>query len=320
MSAPDQDQSQPSQSIKESSSQIQSQDHAVQHQPETESHPSGASSTTTSTTTPEVPAAPESTSATTAQSSQDPSQQAQQTQPQPPASPPLPQKHTPATPGPRAGRFIQLYDGALASTLRKVNYDNFASCFPTVAAHAPNTLRNVQKQMVDYLEERCNVRLGRLVTSFSTEENKEKNSMLMVIRIPMQKDFQSILADRDVIRKLNELENLVSDADRRRQEGGSDVEEPIPPHVLPPDEILTAHLAPRLAPQQSTLNARLQNTQASNESLFASIQSQRAEIDALLAQLESQVADIDGANALLVDVAPELAAEARASEVEMAGM
>ncbi|KAL0767596.1 hypothetical protein CaCOL14_009835 [Colletotrichum acutatum] len=290
MSAPDQDQSQPSQSIKESSSQIQSQDHAVQHQPETESHPSGASSTTTSTTTPEVPAAPESTSATTAQSSQDPSQQAQQTQPQPPASPPLPQKHTPATPGPRAGRFIQLYDGALASTLRKVNYDNFASCFPTVAAHAPNTLRNVQKQMVDYLEERCN------------------------------KDFQSILADRDVIRKLNELENLVSDADRRRQEGGSDVEEPIPPHVLPPDEILTAHLAPRLAPQQSTLNARLQNTQASNESLFASIQSQRAEIDALLAQLESQVADIDGANALLVDVAPELAAEARASEVEMAGM
>ncbi|KAF4783605.1 hypothetical protein HER10_EVM0011736 [Colletotrichum scovillei] len=289
MSAPDQDQSQPSQSIKESSSQIQSQDHAVQHQPETESHP-GAGVSSTSTTTP----APGATSATTAQSlqqPQEPSQQAQETQPQqPPASPPLPQKHTPATPGPRAGRFIQLYDGALASTLRKVNYDNFASCFPTVAAHAPNTLRNVQKQMVDYLEERCN------------------------------KDFQSILADRDVIRKLNELENLVSDADRRRQEGGSDVEEPIPPHVLPPDEILTAHLAPRLAPQQSTLNARLQNTQASNESLFASIQSQRAEIDALLAQLESQVADIDGANALLVDVAPELAAEARASEVEMAGM
>ncbi|KAK1535464.1 hypothetical protein CPAR01_09006 [Colletotrichum paranaense] len=295
MSAPDQDQSQPTQSIKESSSQIQSQDHAVQHQPETESHP-GAGASSTSTTP-----APGATSPTTAQAlqqPQEPSQQAQETLPQqPPASPPLPQKHTPATPGPRAGRFIQLYDGALASTLRKVNYDNFASCFPTVAAHAPNTLRNVQKQMVDYLEERCN------------------------------KDFQSILADRDVIRKLNELENLVSDADRRRQEGGSDVEEPIPtntsynsPHVLPPDEILTAHLAPRLAPQQSTLNARLQNTQASNESLFASIHSQRAEIDALLAQLESQVADIDGANALLVDVAPELAAEARASEVEMAGM
>ncbi|KAK1637166.1 Nnf1-domain-containing protein [Colletotrichum phormii] len=284
MSASDQDQSQPSQSIKESSSQIQSQDHAVQTHPENEAHPAGGASATSTT----AAAAPEANPATTQLSQQQRPQEITE-ESQPPASPPLPQKHTPATPGPRAGRFIQLYDGALASTLRKVNYDNFASCFPTVAAHAPNTLRNVQKQMVDYLEERCN------------------------------KDFQSILADRDVIRKLNELENLVSDAERRRQEGG-DVEEPTPPHVLPPDEILTAHLAPRLAPQQSTLNARLQNTQASNESLFISIQSQRAEIDALLAQLESQVTDIDGANALLVDVASELAAEARASEVEMAGM
>ncbi|KAK2009812.1 Nnf1-domain-containing protein [Colletotrichum eremochloae] len=209
---------------------------------------------------------------------------------QPPASPPLPQKHIPVTPGPRATRFTQLYDLALQRTLQKVSYDNFASCFPTIAAHAPNTLRNVQKQMVDYLEERCN------------------------------KDFQSILVDRDVIRKLNDFENLVSDAERRRQESGDSAEEPIPPHLLSPDEILAAHLAPRLASQQSHLNARLQNTQASNESLFATIQSQRAEIDALLTQLESHVADIDGANAMLVDVAPELAAEARASEAQMSGL
>ncbi|KAK1965383.1 Nnf1-domain-containing protein [Colletotrichum sublineola] len=209
---------------------------------------------------------------------------------QPPASPPLPQKHIPVTPGPRATRFTQLYDLALQRTLQKVSYDNFASCFPTIAAHAPNTLRNVQKQMVDYLEERCN------------------------------KDFQSILVDRDVIRKLNDFENLVSDAERRRQESGDSAEEPIPPHLLSPDEVLAAHLAPRLASQQSHLNARLQNTQASNESLFATIQSQRAEIDALLTQLESHVADIDGANAMLVDVAPELAAEARASEAQMSGL
>lgn len=83
---------------------------------------------------------------------------------------------------------------------------------------------------------------------------------------------------------------------------------------------MKVHLAPRLASQQSHLNARLQNTQASNETLFASIQAQRAEIDALLAQLESHIADIDGANALLVDVAPELASEARDAEAQMSGM
>ncbi|KAF4852712.1 Kinetochore-associated protein NNF1 [Colletotrichum siamense] len=221
-------------------------------------------------------------------------QQNEDQQQQPPASPPLPQKHTAVTPGVRAGYFIKTYDRALQKTLETVRYDNFASCFPTIAAHAPNTLRNVQKQMVDYLEERCN------------------------------KDFQSILGDRDVVKKLNELESLVSDAERRRQESnnnaGDDVEEPIPPHLLPPDDVITAHLAPRLASQQSHLNARLQNTQASNESLFAAIQSQRAEIEALLAQLEGHVADIDGANAMLGDVAPELASEARDAEAQMSGM
>ncbi|KAF6843277.1 spindle pole protein [Colletotrichum musicola] len=248
--------------------------------------------------------APDSNAQPEPESQQQPATAAQQ-QPAPPASPPLPQKHTAVTPGPRATRFTQLYDLALQRTLQKVNYDNFASCFPTIAAHAPSKLRNVQKQMADYLEERCN------------------------------KDFQAILVDRDVIRKLNELESLVSDAERRKRESGDDGEEPIPfllqyllvdidtpsrPHLLPPEEVMTAHLAPRLASQQSHLNARLQNTQAANEVLFASIQSQRAEIDALLAQLEGHVADIDGANALLVDVAPELASEARNAEAQMSGM
>ncbi|KAJ3955702.1 hypothetical protein N0V92_007784 [Colletotrichum tropicale] len=230
---------------------------------------------------------------------QDQDQQQQnedQQQQQPPASPPLPQKHTAVTPGVRAGYFIKTYDRALQKTLETVRYDNFASCFPTIAAHAPNTLRNVQKQMVDYLEEH----------------------------------FQSILGDRDVVKKLNELESLVSDAERRRQESnnnaGYDAEEPIPyaPPLIPFLHTslarFTPHLAPRLASQQSHLNARLQNAQASNESLFAAIQSQRAEIEALLAQLEGHVADIDGANAMLGDVAPELASEARDAEAQMSGI
>ncbi|GKT73574.1 spindle pole protein [Colletotrichum tofieldiae] len=274
MSAPDQGNHQPPSQTEPHQT---TQEHAVHPPPtEPEAHTAAASTTTTE-------------AAAAAQPSQHQQGDGEQAQ-QPPASPPLPQKHTPVTPGPRATRFTQLYDIALQRTLQKVSYDNFASCFPTIAAHAPNTLRNVQNQMVDYLEERCN------------------------------KDFQSILVDRDVIRKLNDFESLVSDAERRRQESGDSGEEPVPPHLLPPDEVLAAHLAPRLASQQSHLNARLQNTQASNESLFAAVQSQRAEIDALLAQLESHVADIDGANAMLVDVAPELAAEARASEAQMSGM
>ncbi|KAF3345932.1 Kinetochore-associated protein NNF1 like [Verticillium longisporum] len=207
-----------------------------------------------------------------------------------PASPPLPEKHTPVAPGYRAARFIKMYDEALRRTLARVKYDNFAACFPTIAAHAPNALRNVQKQMVDYLEDRCN------------------------------KDFQAILDERDLVRKLNELEALVAEADRQKGEHPADAPEPIPPHSLPPEAVIKGHLHPPLAHAYSHLSAALQNTRMENEDLFTTIQAQRAEMDALLADLDGVVADIDGANDLLGQVAPELAAEARKADSGIAGM
>ncbi|KAH6670377.1 Nnf1-domain-containing protein [Plectosphaerella plurivora] len=149
---------------------------------------------------------------------------------------------------------------------------------------------NVQKQMVDYLDDRCN------------------------------KDFHTILEERDVIRKINELESLVQDAERRRREHASDAPPPVPPHTLPPETILRAHLHPHLAQQHSHLGAALANTKLENEKLFEDIKAQREEVQTLLAALESVVADVDGANALLAEVAPELAAEARRADVEMTGM
>lgn len=119
---------------------------------------------------PETTAAPEpNTTGPQQQSDAQPQasrQDDQQSQDQPPASAPPPQKPEPVTPGPRAARFIEMYHSALSRTLARVNYDNFATCFPTIAAYAPNALRNVQKQMVDYLEDRCIVSsFLRLITS-----------------------------------------------------------------------------------------------------------------------------------------------------------
>lgn len=74
-----------------------------------------------------------------------------------PASPPLPARHTAVTPGPRAARFQEMYGLALSHTLNKISYENFAACYPTIAAQAPGVLRQVQKQMVDRLGELCNV-------------------------------------------------------------------------------------------------------------------------------------------------------------------
>jgi hypothetical protein len=79
-----------------------------------------------------------------------------------PGSPPLPARHTAATPGPRATRFQEAYASSLAHTLSRIGWDNFATCYPTVAARAPDTLRHVQKQMVERLGVLCEVRPSAL--------------------------------------------------------------------------------------------------------------------------------------------------------------
>ncbi|KAI8945480.1 Nnf1-domain-containing protein [Xylaria longipes] len=219
-------------------------------------------------------------------------QQQQRQQPRPeeaPASPPLPERHTALTPGPRASRFQATLDSALSHTLAKISWDNFAACYPHIAAHAPATLRAVQSQMVDRLRSLC------------------------------KKEFDSIQQARSVVAKLNELETLVSEADRRRKaagDGGGDP--PVPPHMLPPDEVLDAYLAPHLAQQQSQLNAKLQTTQAHNAKLFEDIKRQRAEIESLVSLLEKVLEDVNNTNQMMDGVVDDVARETRTIEIEMA--
>lgn len=104
------------------------------------------------------------------------------------ASPPLPPMPVALAPGPRARRLQQLYSQSLHHALGKISWDNFSSCYPTIASQAPAVLKAVQKQMVDRLAQLCN------------------------------KEFDLIMANRNVVAKLNELEGLVADATIRREE------------------------------------------------------------------------------------------------------
>ncbi|GJN69049.1 hypothetical protein PLICBS_003095 [Purpureocillium lilacinum] len=212
--------------------------------------------------------------------------QPQQQQEQQPDSPPLPARHAPVAPGPRASRLGDIYAQALDHTLRRLAaWDSFAGCYPTVAARAEPVLRQVQGQMVDKMREKC------------------------------EKEFDNILAARHVVPRLNELESLIADASSRRASSSRNDPQPTPPHLLPPDAILSAHLSPALAPHQSLLNARLQTSQARNALLADEVRRQRAEVEALLARLEAAVDDVHGANTALGAVAEELAAESRSANV-----
>ncbi|KAI6246592.1 hypothetical protein HI914_05241 [Erysiphe necator] len=194
----------------------------------------------------------------------------------------------PPNPGPRATAFTTLYHSALQSTLNAIPYESFASCFPLISTQAPQALRIMWQGMRDGLE------------AFATSE------------------FELILQERDVIRHLNALDSIIADASRRKDahqaEGeASEIQVPIPPHKLPPEPLVKAHLAPLYLSQQNLLNAKLQTVQSLNAGLMAEINEQREEIASLLAQTEMLVGDVEGASEVMSNV-QQLGHEARKAE------
>ncbi|KAG6122258.1 hypothetical protein E4U13_002872 [Claviceps humidiphila] len=210
-----------------------------------------------------------------------------------PTPQPEPESQSPP-PGPRAQRLHQIHAASLTRTLDKLAYENLAPCFPTIARRAEPILRQVQSQMVQKLREKS------------------------------EAEFGAILRARGVVGKLNELEGVVAAAAEEQarvraeeERAGEGEDDRIPPHLLPPQDILAAHLSSRLAAHQSLLNARLQTTQAQNALLADHVRQQRQEMDELLRQLDRAVEDVRGANAVLGAVADELAAEARAVDGQL---
>lgn len=126
------------------------------------------------------------------------------------------------------------------------------------------------------------------------------------------------MENRNVVAKLNELESLIAEGEKKRVEmddnGGSP---PVAPHTLPPDVILAAHLAPHLAAHQSQLNARIQTLQSRNAALWDEIHGQRAEINSLMESLDDAINDVDGATELLVPIIEPLSKETKDIEIDM---
>jgi kinetochore protein NNF1 len=112
------------------------------------------------------------------------------------ASPsPPPQAPVAATPGPRAVALQKVFAGALSSSIKANSYANFSSCFPTPAKYCPTAMEGVWKQLNTRLEEECT------------------------------RDFEKILEERQIVEGLNQWDNMIEEA-RRRKHRAVEGEEP----------------------------------------------------------------------------------------------
>ncbi|KUJ21462.1 uncharacterized protein LY89DRAFT_639458 [Mollisia scopiformis] len=207
------------------------------------------------------------------------------TPPSPSPPPPLPQQ---STPGPRATAFTTLYLSALDSTLKSTTYTSFSACFPTVSARAEAALRGMHAGMLERLR------------GFAVE------------------DFERIMEERRVVERVNGLEDVITEARKRRAAGvdGGWADKRDRPHTLPPKPLMESHTLPLHRAQNGQLNARLQTVQSQNAMLGAEIRAQREEIEELLKKVEGGVGDVEMAGVRLGERVGGLSGEGRtASEV-----
>ena len=131
-----------------------------------------------------------------------------------------------------------------------------------------------------------------------------------------RREFEEILAERDVGNGLKGLEDVVREARERKnkhdadsavaarpenegrgKEGVMTMTDQQPLHTLPPSILVQAHLAPYLSTTNDQLTQNLNTVRAENEQITAQIRAQEAEIEELVAGVEALVGDLMGANA-----------------------
>lgn len=115
----------------------------------------------------------------------------------PPSRSPSPAPAPPVAeaPGPRAQGLINVFNQASKATLDKCSSKNFASCFPTAAQYAPETLEGLRSQIVDQLDR------------------------------TWKANFEEILNKRDVVKLVNELEQCIEDAKLRKKRAEANAKE-----------------------------------------------------------------------------------------------
>lgn len=179
-----------------------------------------------------------------------------------PAQPPP----TPAAPGPRASALQKLYNDAINHVVKTISYSNFSSCFPTPSNAVPGSIKILHEQFTEKLGE------------------------------SMRKEFEAILAERNVVPSLNELDRLIEDAKRRKARAleENNGQAPVPPHTLPAKQLYISHLAPTLGEYDKQMKERHDMLATENQEIMNRIMQQRNDIKSLIDGLDNVVKDLNG--------------------------
>lgn len=162
--------------------------------------------------------------------------------------------------GARAAKLDEILERSLKQTMRACSYDKLVSCFPTLAKNDPETLKHAQEQVNEFLTSAC------------------------------RSEFNKILKERHAVERLNELDELITDA-KARKESGQHATENV--SDLPPDVILRAHMLPMKRSKLSTMSGQLNEVQQHNADALKIVEEQRKHIELRTRTLKESLSTLD---------------------------
>ncbi|CAM0139576.1 unnamed protein product [Umbelopsis sp. WA50703] len=151
--------------------------------------------------------------------------------------------------GKRAKKLNLLFEKYMQRIIQSLSYAKFALCFPELNEKQHDALVMAHKQVCDYLE-----------TS-------------------MKEDFQNIVTERELIERLNELDQLVEEAKIKHKSGessktGAGI-------IFEPGQALRARTVPLKIAELERLKMQHSELQAENRNLMTAIVTQRDELNGL---------------------------------------
>jgi kinetochore protein NNF1 len=206
-----------------------------------------------------------------------------QTRHRPPHRPlPLPRKNNPNLLVPRRKAPPSTTLAVMAMSDDSGRYEKVAQSFPTINIKAPDQLK------------------------FALDES------LSFLKAQVLASFEEIIAEREAVARLNELDALIDDARTRKQKGEPPMQKYPPPKpapathllfeanawspvLLPPESLIRAHTLPLKRAELAHLESQLSQINGANDDLLREVDAQRTEIEGLNKAMRQGVEDLGGA-------------------------
>ncbi|KAK9247925.1 Nnf1-domain-containing protein [Lipomyces tetrasporus] len=170
----------------------------------------------------------------------------------------------------RNQRLLEIFERSLYASTKTLTFSKLSQCYPYVAEHGAAGLREAMNQAMRFWE------------TSSTRE------------------FYAILEERNVARKLTELDALIEEARERKTKSEKGEIEGSERQVfvenLTPEDLVRAHLTPINLAEAERLEKRIQEAQASNKKLLHEVTAQEREIDDLFCSIKKSLDDLASAS------------------------